>query len=296
MARAHANGIEIEYDTVGDPNDPPLLLVMGLGAQLISWDDELCKLLAANGRYVIRYDNRDCGLSTKHDGVQVDLVAIAVAAASGNRDNLPPVPYLLRDLAADGMGLLTALGIERADVMGASMGGMIVQQMAIDFPERVRTVTSIMSMTGEPEYGAPTPEAMQALLSPPPTSRQGYVDKLASDFALIGTQRYRDEAKLRDRAGRAYDRMFYPEGTARQLAAVVASGNRADGLRALRVPLLVLHGRDDKLVTLSGGERTAELVPGAHLVVFADMGHDLPEPLWPLVVDVVDSHLRDAIG
>jgi pimeloyl-ACP methyl ester carboxylesterase len=177
-----------------------------------------------------------------------------------------------------------------------SMGGMIVQTMAIEHPERVLTMTSIMSTTGEREYGQPAPEALAALLTPPPTERDDYIEAAASLTKVFASPRYFDPDKTKARAAASYDRSFYPEGASRQLAAIAASGHRADALRTLRVPTLVIHGAADTLITPSGGLRTAELIPGANLLLLDDMGHDLPEPLWPLIVDVINSHTRHAIG
>ena len=294
MPRCPANGIEIEYDTFGTPNDAALLLVMGFTAQMTMWEEPFCQMLADGGRYVIRFDNRDVGLSTKLDGVEVDLGGAISAAFTGSP--CPPVPYTLADMANDAFGLLDALGIERAHLVGASMGGMIVQTMAMVHPERALTMTSIMSNTGELEYGQPTAEAMQALLTRPPTERAEYIEHSVRVAKIIGSPRYQDEAVTRERAARRYDRSFYPEGAGRQLAAVAGSAPRADGLRQLRVPTLVVHGRADPLVQLSGGDRTAELVPGANLLVLHDMGHDLPEALWPLLTDAILSHTTHAIG
>jgi pimeloyl-ACP methyl ester carboxylesterase len=294
MPRAQANGIEIEYDTTGDSNDPALLLVMGFTAQMTLWDDAFCKALADRGRYVIRYDNRDCGLSTHLDGVAVDMAAILNVFMAGGEP--PEVPYKLSDMAADGMGLLDALGIQQAHIVGASMGGMIVQTMAIEHPDRVLTVTSIMSTTGEREYGQAAPEAMAALLTPPPTERDAYIEAAAATAKLFSSPRYFDPNKSRERSAAAYDRAFYPEGATRQMAAIIASGDRADALRELHVPMLVLHGLADTLIMPSGGQRTAELVPGANLLQLHDMGHDLPEPLWPLIVDAIISHQTHAIA
>jgi len=293
MPRTAANGIEIEYETFGDASDPALLLVMGFTAQLIGWDEAFCRALADRGFHVIRYDNRDCGLSTKFDGVEVDILALMAAREGGP---VPDVPYTLSDMSDDGLGLLSALGIEKAHIVGASMGGMIVQTMAIEHPERVLTMTSIMSSTGEPEYFQSDPAAMEVLLTPPPTERSEYIDNAVTASKLFASPRYYDENKVRDRAARSYDRSFYPEGAGRQMGAIGGSGDRADGLRNLRVPTLVIHGRADTLILPIGGERTAELVRGANLLLCNDMGHDLPEPLWPLIIDTIASHARHAIG
>ncbi len=290
---APSNGIELCYETFGKPSDPPLLLVMGFAAQMIGWDEGLCQALADRGRFVIRFDNRDCGLSTRLDGVTVDLPALLVASA-GHGD-MPPVPYTLSTMADDAVGLLDHLDIEAAHVLGASMGGMIVQTMAIEHPQRVLTMSSIMSTTGEPGYLQSSPEAMVALMTPPPEEREAYIHFSVERGALFSSPRYYDRAKSALKAAAAYDRGFYPEGAGRHLAAIGGSPDRSDGLRSLSVPTLVIHGRADQLILAVGGERTAELIPGATLMILNDMAHDLPEPLWPLVVDVVISHTQHQI-
>jgi pimeloyl-ACP methyl ester carboxylesterase len=283
-----ANGIEICYETFGDPGDPAMLLVMGLTAQMIVWPDEFCHKLAARGFHVIRFDNRDCGLSTHLDGVAADVEGAMMAQLGEGPP--PSAPYTLSTFAADACGLLSALGIERAHIVGASMGGMIVQAMAIEHADRVLSMTSIMSTTGEREFFESSPEALAGLLAPPPTERDAYIGQVAANAKIFGSNRYYDEAASRDQAGRSFDRAFYPEGNGRQLVAIAASGDRADGLKALNVPTLVIHGRDDALILPSGGLRTAELVPGAALLLLSDMGHDLPEPLWPVLIDAIASH------
>ena len=277
------SGIEIEYDTFGSADDPALLLIMGFTAQMISWDEGFCRLLADGGRYVIRFDNRDCGLSTTLDGVEVDLGQVMTAAMAGN---VPEVPYTLSDMAADAVGLLDQLGIERAHVLGASMGGMIAQTVAIEHPTRVASLISVMSMTGELEYGQATPEAMTVLMTPPPPDREGVIASAAGS-AVWSSRRWFDLTRARENYGRSYDRRFYPEGAPRQLAAIYASGPRTDTLPTVTAPTLVIHGLDDTLITPGGGERTAELVPGASLLMVAGMGHDLPVPLWPLLTGAI---------
>ncbi|HVX33864.1 MAG TPA: alpha/beta hydrolase [Solirubrobacterales bacterium] len=284
-------GIDLAYETVGSPADPPLLLVPGYGAQLIAWPRGFSAMLAAGGRFVIEYDNRDSGLSTKLDGVEVDIGALAAAAEAGDAARVAALaPYTLSDLAADAAALLDALGIDRAHVLGASMGGMIAQQLAIERPGRLLSLTSMMSTTGEPDVGAPTPEALAALLTPSPTDRAAYIETAAAKGMIWASRRYGDRARLEALAAASYDRCFYPQGVSRQLAAILATGSRADGLRALTVPTLVIHGRDDTLIAPDGGERTAELVPGAHLMLVDDMGHDRPEPLWPILTDAILKH------
>ena len=292
MPRAFVQtGMELEYDTFGSPDDPALLLVMGFTAQMTAWDDAFCTLLADGGYHVIRFDNRDCGLSTKLDGHTVDVGAVIMAALT--QQPLPDVPYTLSDMAADAIGLLDHLGVDRAHIMGASMGGMIVQTMAIEHPTRVRSLISVMSMPGEPEVGQPAPEVAAVLLSPPATDRQASIDE-SPKWMVWQSKKYADEQKVKENAVASYDRSFCPDGGPRQMAAIYASGARTEGLQQLDVPTLVIHGRDDTLITPSGGFRTAELIPGAHLLFVADMGHDMPEPLWPLFVDAIHGHLRRA--
>jgi pimeloyl-ACP methyl ester carboxylesterase len=284
-----ATGMELEYDTFGSPDDPGLLLIMGFTAQMTAWPDDFCKRLADTGLFVIRFDNRDCGLSTKLDGVHVDIGAVIGAALA--EQPVVGAPYTLSDMAADAVGLLDQLDVPRAHVMGASMGGMIAQQFAIDHPNRVHSLISVMSMPGEPEVGQATPEAMAALLAPPPLDREAYLDS-SSTWLIWHSKKYGDPALVRQQAAVGYDRSFYPEGAARQMAAIYATGRRTAGLSALDVPTLVIHGRDDTLISPSGGLRTAELIPGANLLLVADMGHDMPEPLWPLLIDAIASHTR----
>ncbi|MEV3861455.1 alpha/beta hydrolase [Streptomyces sp. NPDC050095] len=282
--------VSLAYETFGDPADPAVLLVMGFGAQMIAWHEDLCRALAARGRHVIRFDNRDCGLSTRFDEHPVDVGTFMATVGAGDIDAaLAMAPYSLRDMADDGFGLLDALGIERAHVVGASMGGMIAQRMAIARPERLLTLTSMMSSTGEPEYGQASAEARAVLASPTPTDRAGYVAAAERNLAWA-SKRYGNAAALRELAAASYDRAHYPAGAGRQLAAMVLDGSRADALSRLRVPTLVLHGLDDTLIDPSGGKRTAELVPGARLLLIPDMGHDRPRELWGDIVDALEEH------
>jgi len=289
MPHAEANGIELFYETVGDPARPTVLLISGLGSQMISWDAELCEAIADRGFHVVRYDNRDVGLSTHLDDT-VDVRAVMAARASGEA---PEVPYLLSDMAADAVGLLDHLGVTRAHVVGVSMGGMIAQTVAINHPDRVTTLTSIMSTTGEAHVGMPTPEASAQLFSPPPRTREEAQENQVRHAHIWGSPGLFDEDRLRDLAGAAWDRDSDKTGTARQLAAIMASPSRAEALAELAVPTLVIHGTEDKLVQPSGGERTAELIPDAKLVMIDGMGHDLAPPLWPQIVDAIASHATE---
>jgi len=274
MTSVTANGIEICFEERGPADAPPLLLVNGYTSQMVGWDEEFLDALVEAGFRVIRYDNRDVGLTTKTPGRAPKL--------AGVKDGLPqldgPAPYTLADMASDGMALLTALGIERAHVVGASMGGMIVQHMAIEHPDRVLSMTSIMSTTGDRSVGVPTPEAMTALLQTPPAERDAYLDHTAATWRVISGPHY-NEARSRDRGARSYDRAYYPAGAAFQMAAVMSDGDRTERLAAITCPALVIHGRADPLVGLSGGEATAKAIPGAELLVLDEMGHDIPLPL-----------------
>jgi pimeloyl-ACP methyl ester carboxylesterase len=287
-----SDGVSIAYETFGEPGDPPVLLVMGFGAQLIAWPEDFCSMLAGRGRYVIRYDNRDCGLSSKFDDHPVDIGRLIATASRGDIPAAQAmIPYSLQDMADDGTGLLTALGIEKAHVVGSSMGGMIAQLMAISHPARVATLTSMMSSTGEPAYGRPTPAAQQALFAPRPCDREGYI--ATSERALTwSSRRYANLGEIRKLAAQSYDRAYYPAGVGRQLGAMLLAGSRADALKALNVPTLVIHGTDDTLIDPSGGRRTAELIPGASLLLIADMGHDRPRELWDDLCDAIEAHTR----
>jgi pimeloyl-ACP methyl ester carboxylesterase len=284
MPTATCNGVELWYETFGGDDDPPLLLVMGLGAQATAWDAELCNAFTDRGFRVIRFDNRDVGLSTKIESAPIDFFATIAKVAAGE-----PVdaPYRLSDMAADAVGLLDHLGIAAAHVVGASMGGMIAQTIAIEHPERVLTLTSIMSNTGNFEYGNARAEAMAVLLEPAATDRDGAIERSVRASQVIGSPDHFDEERARERAAAAYDRCFFPVGIGRQLIGIHASGSREDALRELTVPTLVIHGTEDPLVEVSGGERTAELIPGSELLLVEGMGHDLPQVFWSQIVEAV---------
>ena len=279
--------IELEYDHFGNPTDPALLLIMGFTAQMVAWDEEFCKQLADRGHFVIRFDNRDCGLSTKLHGVPSNSDAVIMAAMM--ETEMPPVPYTLSDMAADAIQVLDHLNIERAHIMGASMGGMIAQTVAIEHPHRVKTLISIMSQPGELTVGQPTQEAMELIVTPAPSNRDEYI-AFAPKWQLWQSKKYRSDELSIKAAIRDFDRSNYPEGGPRQMAAIYASGSRAEGLQKLQIPTLVIHGTDDQLITPSGGERTAELIPNSTLLMVDDMGHDMPQPLWPFYLDAISKH------
>jgi len=277
---AQVNGIDLEYATDGVPSDPALLMVMGLGGQLIAWPEGFVKLLVDRGFFTIRFDNRDAGLSTKFEGLP-ELTALFGGDGSS-------APYRVEDMAEDAAGLLGELGVAQAHVMGVSMGGMITQALAINHAELFLSACSIMSTTGNRNVGAPTPDAMAALLRPIATSRDEAIAASVAGSRVIGSPGYPTPAEvLTARAAAAYDRCYCPEGTMRQLAAILASPDRTDGLRRVQMPFLVMHGEADPLVTPSGGEATAAAVPGSVLVTIPGMGHDLPEPLWEQIVSAV---------
>ena len=282
MPSIAANGITIEYETMGDPADPPMLLVHGLSGQLIDWDLELLARVAGRGYYLIRFDNRDVGLSTKMEAAPTpDYGAIRGGDFSS-------APYLVGDMAADAAGLLAALGIDAAHVVGVSMGGMISQQLAIDFPDRVLSLCSIMSNTGDGKNGMPHPEAIEILLTPPPSTREQYVEHEVEVWKVIGSPGFAfDEPKVRARAAADFDRCFCPQGGARQLAAILSSPDRTPGLAGVHVPALVIHGAADVLIDPSGGEATAAAIPGATHMVIDGMGHNLPPEVWDRVVDAI---------
>lgn len=293
MPSVTANGIQIEYDSFGDRGGRPLLLIMGLATQMIGWDEAFCEQLAARGHYVLRFDNRDVGLSSKIESAGVPNVLKAMAQAA--RGEKVSAPYTLADMAADAVGLLAALGIESAHVCGASMGGMIAQTMALRHPERVRSLISIMSTTGNPALPPPRPEAMRALLRPTPAKRAAFIEHMVETWrALAGRGIPFDEARIRAQSARAFDRCYCPTGTVRQMMAIITQDNRKPALAKVRVPALVIHGAEDPLVPVEAGRDTAEAIPGAELLIIEGMGHDLPPAVWPQLVAAISRHTAQA--
>jgi pimeloyl-ACP methyl ester carboxylesterase len=284
-----AGDIRLCYETFGDPADPTVLLIMGLATQMIAWPDEFCAEIAGRGFHVVRFDNRDVGHSSRVRARPPTLWQVV-------RRDTSAAAYTLDDMAGDAVGLLDCLGVERAHVVGASMGGMIAQVMAARHPDRVLSLVSIMSNTGHRWTGQPAPVAMKVLLQRAPAEREAFIEHMVKAWAIIGSPGFpRDDGEIRAQLERAYERGHDAAGTGRQLAAVFASGDRTAALKDIRVPTLVIHGEADKLVRISGGRRTAKSIPGARLETIPGMGHDLPRGVWSRLVDgIVDTARRAA--
>jgi pimeloyl-ACP methyl ester carboxylesterase len=290
---AHVNGIDICYEIFGDANAEPMVLIMGLGAQMIHWDDDFCRQLAARGFRVIRFDNRDIGKSSKMSGgkrltpvelLKLRFLKIPVAA-----------PYKLRDMAEDTVALMDHLRIRSAHIIGASMGGMIAQEIALIFPERVRSLTSIMSTTGNPKIPPPTREASAVLMAPPPASKEEYFARFAQTWKVLRAGSFPEEEALDPgRAARTWERGLNPPGVGRQLRAILASGSRKERLRQVKAPTLVIHGSVDPLVRPEGGMDTAASIPGAKLLMIEGMGHALPMRMWPQIIGAIAEHAKGA--
>jgi pimeloyl-ACP methyl ester carboxylesterase len=281
-------GITLCSEEFGQPGDPPLLLIMGLATQMIGWPDEFCQQLADRGFRVVRFDNRDSGRSTHLSGRRLSLGQLVAR-------RVPPGQYTLSDMALDTVGLMRALEIEPAHVVGVSMGGMIAQTLAAEHPESVRSLVSIMSTTGSRWKGQPAFSVYRYLLDRPPEDRESYIDRLVRLFALIGSPGFpRDEDRIRQIAGRSWDRDHDPGAPNRQLGAIIASGDRTPRLRQISAPTLVIHGTRDKMIRKSGGRATARAIPGAKLEFVEGMGHDLPMDAWPRLIDLISSHARAA--
>ena len=274
--------IELCYETFGDPADPAMLLIMGLGTQMLGWQAEFCEQLAARGFHVVRYDNRDIGRSTILEDYPAPTLGQLI------RRDKRAAAYTLADLAADGVGLLDHLGIERAHLVGASMGAMIAQLIAARRPERVLSLVSIMSNTGSRFSGQPAPSTYRLFLRPLARERKAYIEQAAELFDHIGSRGFeKDDTAFREQLGEMYDRGHNPGSASRQLAAILASGDRTNELRHITAPTLVIHGTDDRLIRPSGGRATARAIPGARLLVIKGMGHDLPRGAWPQLIDAI---------
>jgi pimeloyl-ACP methyl ester carboxylesterase len=282
--------INIAYECFGDKGAPPVLLIMGLGGQMIGWSEGFCNELVNRRLWVIRFDNRDVGLSSHLASAPIPDFKAALGGDTSS------AAYNLSDMAADAIGLLDVLGIERAHIVGASMGGFIAQTMAIEYPERVRSLTSIMATTGDKSVGQPDPEVISLLFSgTSPKTREEVIERAVAASRLVGSPGFpRNEDEVRERAGVAYDRSYDPLGIIRQSVAVLASGDRTPRLRSIRIPTLVIHGADDRMCNVSGGHATADAIVGAKLEVIEGMGHNLPRQLWPRIASLISSHVNRA--
>jgi pimeloyl-ACP methyl ester carboxylesterase len=283
-------GVTLCYEAYGDPDDAPILLIMGLATQMIAWHEDFCEQLAERGFYVVRFDNRDIGRSTHFDFRPPSVKQMLTR-------RLNPEQYTLSDMAEDSVGLLRELDLAPAHVVGASMGGMIGQTLAAEHPEAVRSLTSIMSTTGSRWHGQPALSVYRYLLRPPPRDREGYIERSAEVFGLVGSTGFdRDDQYIRERAAISYDRGFDVRAGGRQLGAIIASGDRTERLRRIQAPTLVIHGSVDKMIRPSGGRATAKAIPGARLMMVEGMGHDLPRGAWPQLLDAISEHARAADG
>lgn len=289
MPRAETNGIELSYETFGEGE--PLLLIMGIGAPMLYWRDAFCERLAWRGFRVIRFDNRDSGHSTRLQHLGIPPVRRLLARSLAG---LPvDAPYRLEDMADDVAGLLDALGIDAAHVVGASMGGMVAQTLALRHPARVRSLTSMMSTTGRRRDTVGRPHALLALMKPLPSAREAAIEQNVETLKLIGSPAFpAPDQELRLTVARAVDRGMYPDGFARQMAAILASGSRFERLGQVTAPTMVIHGAADPLIPVRGARATAAAVPGARLAIVQGMGHDTPRPTWPLVFDLIEEVAR----
>jgi pimeloyl-ACP methyl ester carboxylesterase len=281
-------GITLCYEPFGEESAPPILLIMGLGTQMLGWPDDFCRQLAERGFYVVRFDNRDIGRSTRIPGRPPSLGQLI-------RRRVDPVLYSLSDMADDAHGLLRALELEPAHIVGASMGGMIAQLLAAEHPAAVRSLVSMMSNTGSRWTGNPSLAIYRFLMSPPPQDRDGYIERATKVFTAIGSKGLRQDTELyAEIAARSYDRGYDPAASGRQLGAIFASGNRTKQLRKITAPTLVIHGSRDPMVRRSGGVATARAIPHARMITIKGMGHDLPAAAWPQLLDAITDHVRAA--
>jgi pimeloyl-ACP methyl ester carboxylesterase len=284
---AEVGPVTLCYETFGEPTDPAILLIMGLGTQMVAWREDFCRMLVDRGFFVIRYDNRDVGKSTSMQGRPITTRELVT-----RRVKKPP--YTLGEMADDAIGLLDHLGIQRAHIVGASMGGMIAQHLAFRYPARVLSLTSIMSTTGGRFVGQPKMAVIPLFLGRPSGGREDYIERAVKLFRAIGSKKGFDEDYVREGAALSWDRGINPAGYGRQLAAITADGNRAKRLGRITAPTLVIHGKDDRLISPSGGKATAKAIKGAKLLMVDDMGHDLPRPVWPKLIDAIVENTKRA--
>jgi pimeloyl-ACP methyl ester carboxylesterase len=284
---ADLGSVTLCYETFGDPSDPAMLLIMGLGTQMVAWREEFCQELVERGFYVIRYDNRDSGRSTSMKGRPVKLPELVTR-------KVKRPPYTLAEMADDAVDLLDHLGIQQAHVVGASMGGMIAQHLALRYPGRVLSLASVMSTTGHRLVGQPKMAVMPLFLAKPSGGKEEYMERAVKLFRAVGAKNGFDEEYVREGAATAWDRGVNVAGTGRQLAAITADGNRTKRLKRITAPTVVIHGKDDRLIAPSGGKATAKAIPGARLVMVDNMGHDLPRPVWPEIIDAIVENTKRA--
>ena len=287
MAKATANGLQIEYDTFGDSSGSPLLLISGIGLQLIHWSEEFCQKLADFGLYVIRFDNRDAGLSTKcEEGGIPNLMEALTAILHGQKINSA---YTYDDMADDAVGLLDSIGIDKAHICGMSMGGAIAQTVAIRHPLRMLSLISIYGPIGKRDLPQPKPEALSLLLTPPPQEREAFIEYILKITEVFTGSKYKiDDDLIRSVAGSAYDRSFYPQGVARQFVAGLAHGDRSKKLAGLTIPTLLIHGDEDPIVPVENSRELAKIIPGAKLMIIEGMGHDFPyKGAWPIIAQAI---------
>ena len=283
---AEVGPVTLCYETFGNPTDPALLLVMGLGTQMVAWREDFCRQLVDRGFFVVRFDNRDCGRSTSMSGAPPTTRELITRRVKNPA-------YSLSEMADDAIGLMDHLAIQQAHIVGASMGGMIVQHMAMRYPGRVLSMASMMSTVGGRVAGAPRLSVIPMFLSAPPQDKDAYIERAVKLFRMVGSKRLFDENYIRESAELSWERGVNFAGTGRQLAAITADGNRSKRLARITAPTLVIHGKDDKLVTPSGGRATAKAIRGARLLMLDDMGHDMPRPIWPSIVSgIVDNTQR----
>jgi pimeloyl-ACP methyl ester carboxylesterase len=285
MPKANVNNIEIEYETIGDPTSKPLLLIAGLGSQLLAWSDEICENLAIIGFFVIKFDNRDVGLSTKFEDAGIpDMMEISAAYTRGEKPNLP---YTLEDMADDAVGILDTLKIDKAHICGASMGGMIAQIIAYRHPSRVQSLAVIMSTTGNPELPRSKPEILMQFFAPVPSEREAYIDEMVKRDSLIYGNFTYDEVQGRDYRTKEYDRSYYPEGIARQMAAMAVPGNIKPKISVIQAPTIVIHGSEDPFNPIEAGKEIASTIPIAELLIIDGMAHSFPNEIIPRIVSVI---------